>query len=301
MVKTFSLDRVEGNPPTRRRIETRLLTKQLGQWAGYSYLWNDGQTDAMLVKAAGEDRDYTIRDAAAPGGSRTQTWHYPSRTECMTCHSRAANFVLGLSTVQLNRDADDGHGGRCNQLQRLERLGLLQVDYMAQAKEGARREWMAEGKSAKEIDALMERRFATRDQREPVPSTLLPFNPAQLPRLADPYDAKADLNSRARSYLHANCAICHVEAGGGNARLDLDIDVHPYRTHLFEPPQHDSFGLAGARVIAAGHPESSVLLHRIGLRGLGQMPPLATSQPDARAIEMLRQWIAQVKQPEEPK
>ncbi len=32
-----------------------------------------------------------------PTASRKQTWHYPSRTECMVCHSRAANWVLGLS------------------------------------------------------------------------------------------------------------------------------------------------------------------------------------------------------------
>jgi len=116
-----------------------------------------------------------------------------------------------------------------------------------------------------------------------------------MPRLVDPYDKSADLTSRARSYLHANCAICHVEAGGGNARLDLDYDVPANRTHLFKPPQHDTFGLAAARVISEGKPESSVLLHRMTVRGLGQMPPLATSRPDERAIEMVRQWILESK------
>src|SRR5262249_32157121 len=41
LVKTFSLETEAGNPASRRRIETRLLTKQEGEWAGYTYLWDD--------------------------------------------------------------------------------------------------------------------------------------------------------------------------------------------------------------------------------------------------------------------
>src|SRR5262249_15951677 len=76
MVKTFSLDLADAG---RRRIETRLLTKQQGQWYGYSYLWNGAQTDAELVAAEGVDQSYEVRDAKADGGKRKQTWHYPSR------------------------------------------------------------------------------------------------------------------------------------------------------------------------------------------------------------------------------
>src|SRR5262249_17637355 len=100
LVKTFSLD--------RRRIETRLLTKQVGKWVGYSYVWNDEQTDAELVPAAGMDKTFSVRDPRAPKGKREQQWHYPSRTECMVCHSRAANFVLGLNVLQMNKEHDYG-------------------------------------------------------------------------------------------------------------------------------------------------------------------------------------------------
>src|SRR5262249_22810874 len=108
LVKTFSLGLEAGNPAARRRIETRLLTRQEGQWYGYSYIWNDAQTDAELVEAAGRDYVYPIKDAQQPGGSRRQTWHYPSRTECMVCHSRAAEWVLGLTTLQMNKDHNYG-------------------------------------------------------------------------------------------------------------------------------------------------------------------------------------------------
>src|SRR5262249_11424834 len=101
LVKTFSLEMRRGDPASRRRIETRYLVKQQNEWVGYSYRWKEDQSDALLVEAAGRSEDFDIRDAS--GGKQTQTWYYPSRADCMVCHSRAAGFVLGLSTVQMNR------------------------------------------------------------------------------------------------------------------------------------------------------------------------------------------------------
>jgi uncharacterized repeat protein (TIGR03806 family) len=103
LVKTFSLELAAGDPASLRRVETRLLTRTQGHWHGYSYAWNDEQTDAVLVEAAGANREYAIADSKSPAGARTQTWHYPSRAECMMCHSRAAAYVLGLNTAQMNR------------------------------------------------------------------------------------------------------------------------------------------------------------------------------------------------------
>src|SRR5437899_2569349 len=101
-----------------------------GQWAGYSYVWKDEQTDAELVPAEGTDRVYQIRDPKLAGAGRKQTWHYPSRAECMVCHSRAANWVLGLTTLQMNKEHDYG-GVRDNQLRTLEHLGVFRVSEAA--------------------------------------------------------------------------------------------------------------------------------------------------------------------------
>src|SRR5262249_10096884 len=95
IVQTLSLEREAGNPASRQRTETRILTRQTGQWVGYSYRWNEGQTDATLVGNKGDEKEFVIKDEHAPGGKRKQLWRYPSRAECMTCHSRAANFLLG--------------------------------------------------------------------------------------------------------------------------------------------------------------------------------------------------------------
>jgi len=118
LIETISLEMAAGDPGSRRRLETRLLVKQENHWLGYAYLWNDEQTDAALVEARGRDLTLNIKDASGPGGQREQTWHVPSRSECMVCHSRAAGFVLGLNTLQVNRDHDYG-GAVDNQLRAL--------------------------------------------------------------------------------------------------------------------------------------------------------------------------------------
>ena len=79
----------------------------------------------MLVDAGGLDLTFTIKDPVAPGGKQQQTWHVPSRNECMGCHSRAAGFVLGLNTLQMNKDHDYGDVVD-NQLRTLNHIGLFQ-------------------------------------------------------------------------------------------------------------------------------------------------------------------------------
>jgi mono/diheme cytochrome c family protein len=110
-------------------------------------------------------------------------------------------------------------------------------------------------------------------------------------RLVDPYDPTQDLNLRARSWLHANCASCHVEAGGGNAQFDAEFATQWAKTKLDAKPIHQTFDLPDARLVAPGHPERSVLVHRVGLRGPGQMPPLSSSRVDEKGLGLMREWV----------
>jgi hypothetical protein len=57
------------------------------------------------------------------------------------------------------------------------------------------------------------------------------------------------------------------------------------------PPLHPIDGNESARLVAPGSPERSTLLARVSRRGLGQMPPLATSAVDSEAVALLREWI----------
>ncbi len=301
LVKSFALDLEAGKPESRRWIETRFLHKRQGEWFGYSYEWNDNQTDGTLVEITGKDRDFTIRDPAATDGVRKQTWRYPSRTECMVCHSRAANFVLGLSTLQMNRDHDYG-GSVDNQFRVFEHLGLVKLaGWHAEHTAAIKRELEKTGLADKELDEAVKKRTASRDQRGAAKTELLAMSPESFPKLADPYDKTADLTARARSYLHANCAICHIEAGGGNAQMQLEFFTSTAKSKFIdEKPLHHKFDLPDARIVAPGHPERSTLLTRISKRGPGQMPQLATSLVDQQAVELFREWIASLpKKPSE--
>ena len=122
-VKTFAFETTPGDAASLRRIETRLMVRDQGEWVGYTYEWNEDQTDADLVPAAGRDRPLALCDATS-GELREQSWHYPSRAECMMCHSRAANYVLGLSTPQMNRRQQYGDVEE-NQLTVLAQLGVF--------------------------------------------------------------------------------------------------------------------------------------------------------------------------------
>jgi uncharacterized repeat protein (TIGR03806 family) len=134
LVETIFLEMEKGNAASRRRLETRILHHErltgidkLGDqyWHGYTYVWNDEQTDADLLEdPKGKDRTFTIRDSSAPGGRRQQTWRFPSRVECAVCHNMAAKYVLGVQTLQINRDHDYGDI-EANQLTTLEHLGIF--------------------------------------------------------------------------------------------------------------------------------------------------------------------------------
>lgn len=98
-----------------RVIETRLLLRQPHvEWSGYSYQWNEQQTEATLLTGT----------ASAPIGD--QVWHYPSRAECTQCHTAAAGDSLGLEARQLNTDFTyPSTGLTANQLDTFEALGLF--------------------------------------------------------------------------------------------------------------------------------------------------------------------------------
>ncbi len=247
-VKSFSLDFEDGNPASKKYIETRVVLKQHDQWRGYTYRWNNAQTDAVLVGAKGLDSTYEIRDPKAPGGIRKQVWHYPSRDECMFCHSRAAGFVLGLTTSQMNREHRFTSGRTDNQLRTYAHIGIFK--------------------------------------------NALPKDTAEMPAYPDPLDAKANLETRVKTYLEVNCAICHVADGGGNSRIELGSKTSLANAKLIdEPPEHENLGLVDARLIAPGAPERSVLFKRMTRRGDKQMPPISTNRVDEEGAKLIENWI----------
>jgi uncharacterized repeat protein (TIGR03806 family) len=120
----------------------------------------------------------------------------------------------------------------------------------------------------------------------------LPAAPPLLPKLAALEDTTAGLALRARSYLHANCAHCHLPSGPTPVALDLRFDTPLSQTGTCgATPQTGDLGVADARILAPADPGRSVLFLRMSDRGADQMPPLATGLPDGTAIGVLRDWI----------
>ncbi len=265
VAKTLSLELEPGVAASRRRIETQLLHFDGRDWRGYSYAWNNDQTDAELVDAQGASRTLSLTDPQAPGGQRQQTWRFPSRTDCLRCHNPWPEYLLAFNLPQLNRPVVDDHGTRVNQLTRLQQMGLLQN--------------VAPGANP---------------SQDP-PRSIGPKDPEEFPRFANPYDRSEDLNQRARIYLHVNCAHCHRNGGGGSAYVHLlqDLPLSETRT-LAQKPAQGTFGLPDAQIIAPADPYRSTLLFRMAKLGPGHMPHLGAQTIDPDGVQLIHDWIRQL-------
>lgn len=123
LIKHFELPVDDANPSIRRRLETRFSLKTVdGGWAGYTYKWRADGSDADLLSTNATE-NITV---ATAGGTRTQQWYYPSRSDCLKCHNSAATQTLGLRTWQLNGTYSyPGTGTSGNQLQIWSDIGMF--------------------------------------------------------------------------------------------------------------------------------------------------------------------------------
>jgi putative heme-binding domain-containing protein len=255
LAKTISLEMEQGNPRSRKKLETQVLHYDGFGWKGYTYAWNDEQTDALLVSAAGMDRNLSVVDSEAPGGKREQRWHFPSRTECLTCHNPWTGYVLAFNAPQLAREHDYG-GVKDQQIRALQHVGLLAFYRRGEAKALA--------------------------------------GPPTNAKLSAPH-GEANLGDRARSYLHVNCAHCHQFGAGGTADLDLRFNTALDRTKTREVrPVQGTFEIAGAHIISPGDPYRSVLYYRLAKTGPGHMPHLGSEIVDKQGLRLIHDWIGQL-------
>ncbi|MCC6763670.1 MAG: PQQ-dependent sugar dehydrogenase [Deltaproteobacteria bacterium] len=244
LVKEFVYETDRGDPASTRALETRFLVRRASGWRGFSYQWNEAQTEAYLLDN-GTVVTFPVSDPQS--GASEHTHVFPSRSDCVRCHTAAAGGTLGLQTRQMNRARDYG-GVIDEQLRALEHAGFF--------------------------------------------GGCLPARPDALPALADPADAGAPLDARARSWLQANCAHCHLPGGPAPTTIDLRAEVPFAAMNVCAAiPQHGDLGVAGARIVAPGRPEDSVLWLRAAMRGADQMPPLGTLVPDPVGDAALAAWI----------
>jgi uncharacterized repeat protein (TIGR03806 family) len=223
-----------------RPVETRLFMRHNnGEWAGYSYEWNAGGTDATRVVGG--------KVAQVEG----QSWVFPSEAQCLLCHTSAAGRSLGLEVAQLNGSFGYAATGRtANQLSTLDAIGTL---------------------------------------AQPLPQPV-----SQLPSMPDPYGTAGTLATRARAWLHTNCANCHRPGGPTNVNLDLRYSTSLAGTNACNVAPVRDLGVADARLIAVGGTtpaQRSLLVVRAGRADAEAMPPILPRVVDAAGVQLLGDWI----------
>jgi putative heme-binding domain-containing protein len=235
-----------------RRVETQLLHFDGLDWHPYSFEWRDDQTDADLVPADGAEKE--VREGKLKTAP-SRVWQFPSRSQCMSCHSSWSEYALAFQPEQLNRPGRDGR----NQLVALTESGLIRrVD-----------------KDGKPLPAFDDR-SAARERK-----------------LADPGDADRPLEARARAYLHTNCGHCHAFGAGGavDLRLQMSVKVAEMKAVGVRPTRGD-FGLPGASIIKPGDPYASTLYFRMSKFGRDRMPHIGSERPDEAGLKLIERWIA---------
>lgn len=123
-IKHFELPAIDSNQAYPRRIETRFLVHgEEGKYYGLTYRWLPEGQDAILLDTG---LDEVITFEGADGTTQSQTWHYPSRAECFSCHQEAVGTILGAREIQLNWEIAYPTTGRtANQLHTLNSLGMF--------------------------------------------------------------------------------------------------------------------------------------------------------------------------------
>jgi hypothetical protein len=248
-------------------VETRLLmhvddstAQMIGNgtnWVGYTYMWNEAQTEAVIVPNARTEVMFN-------SGTQTVAWRYPSNSDCIACHSIQLG-TLGLQMAQMNRTVNGA-----NQIDTFISMGL----------------------------------FDNSAPKKPYPTpTVEPYANAALGLNG----SDAGLDQRARSYLAANCSVCH-RADVVNVGFDLRYSLSLYGTSICGQPQAD--GIPGMLTtqymdLAPGDHANSAMYIRmnipipasdpIELMNVGHMPPLASYVVDPQGLALIGQWIDSIK------
>ena len=103
-IKHFEIELTNGSAASRKRLETRFIIRNTNGIYGVTYRWNS-LTNATLVPEAGTNETLVINEG---GNIRSQIWHYPSRSECLACHTPVGGYALGFNTAQINRSQTYG-------------------------------------------------------------------------------------------------------------------------------------------------------------------------------------------------
>ena len=102
IAKTFAYpDPTDDPTPGERFLETRIEVHEPAGWFGFSYVWNEQQTDAELRLGGGK---VDVRWVDQNGEQQRNVYQVPNANQCLSCHAQDDKYVpLGPTARNLNR------------------------------------------------------------------------------------------------------------------------------------------------------------------------------------------------------
>jgi glucose/arabinose dehydrogenase/mono/diheme cytochrome c family protein len=109
-------------------------------------------------------------------------------------------------------------------------------------------------------------------------------------------DREAPVEQRVRSYLDANCAVCHQPGGASRGLFDARFAT-PLADAGLVPGElaAGDLGIAGARLVEPGDPEKSILYQRLRRGDFVRMPPVQYHDEPSPLLPVLADWIRSLK------
>ncbi len=114
---------------------------------------------------------------------------------------------------------------------------------------------------------------------------------AESHRLVNTRNESFDLNDRARSYLHANCSMCHHNGGNAIVSFFMTRDLSFEQMNTNKGTNIGTFGMHDAKVVVPGDPYRSVLMYRMSKLGYARMPYIGSQVIDPHGIHLIDGWI----------
>ena len=246
-IKHFELQLDHSDPNSFRRLETRFIVHAEDGYYGVTYRWDDFSNDAELLTTSEE----LMLDVTTALGTHQQNWYFPSRNDCVQCHSSISGGALGPNTRQLNRTEFYPQTGRTsNQLETLDHLNIFNP-------------------GISNIQSLINNTLTS----------------------APTDDTSASLTDRARSYLDSNCAYCHRPSGvraNFDARLSTPLALQEIIDgELIEGGGTPG----EAVVVPGSITQSILFHRANSVGEGFTMPPLAKDLIDEVGMDLLREWI----------
>ena len=255
LIKNFALPMDRRDPVNSRRlIETRLLLRLNEKWHGFTYEWDEAQTDAQLL-TFGKTTTYTVVNEN--GENEVFTHLFPSRNQCLECHTAGANWALGPSTAYMNFDypypKDDGVVVD-NQLRTYNHIGLFTEELP--------------------------------DTPENLPRMPDPFDETE--PLQD--RARAYLAANC-SYCHRPAGTTPASIDLRWEATNIEMNAFHQQASL------GNLGATKGYILNIPEPPDSVLYRRISRRDdFQQMPPFGTNIVHDEGVELIEAWLTELQQ-----